>query len=63
MTTVDDPRIGEIVVPTGIPTMSETPPVLRHTGRAMGADTDAVLEELLGLSGAAIERLRAARVV
>jgi crotonobetainyl-CoA:carnitine CoA-transferase CaiB-like acyl-CoA transferase len=61
--TVQDPRVGEVVLPAGVPTLSETPPLLRHTGRGKGADTDEVLRSLLGLSGADLERLHAAGVV
>ncbi len=56
---VDDPRIGPVVLPAGVPTLSETPPVLRHTGRALGADTDDILSRDLGLDQADIDHLRA----
>ncbi|RYY14770.1 MAG: CoA transferase, partial [Alphaproteobacteria bacterium] len=56
---VDDPRVGPVVLPAGVPTLSETPPVLRHTGRALGADTDSILGGLLGLDAAEIDHLRA----
>ncbi len=55
---VEDPRIGPVVLPAGVPRLSDTPPTLRHTGRAMGADTDEVLGSLLGLDAGAIARLR-----
>jgi crotonobetainyl-CoA:carnitine CoA-transferase CaiB-like acyl-CoA transferase len=63
MQTIQDPRIGEMVLAAGVPTMSETPPVLRHTGRALGADTDEVLRTLLGVSATDLERLHAASVI
>jgi crotonobetainyl-CoA:carnitine CoA-transferase CaiB-like acyl-CoA transferase len=63
MQTIQDPRIGEVVLAAGVPTMSETPPVLRHTGRALGADTDEVLRTLLGVSATDLERLHAASVI
>jgi crotonobetainyl-CoA:carnitine CoA-transferase CaiB-like acyl-CoA transferase len=63
MQTIQDPRIGEMVLAAGVPTMSETPPVLRHTGRALGADTDEVLRSLLGVSATDLERLHAASVI
>ena len=56
---VDDPRVGPVVLPAGVPTLSETPPVLRHTGRALGADTDDILRGLLGLDATEIDHLRA----
>jgi crotonobetainyl-CoA:carnitine CoA-transferase CaiB-like acyl-CoA transferase len=61
--TVEDPRVGEVVLPAGVPTMSETPPELRHTGRAKGQDTDEVLRQLLGVSAEDLERLRANAVI
>ena len=60
---VEDPRIGPVVLPAGVPMMSETPPVLRHTGRALGADTDAVLRGVLGMDAAEIAALRARRAI
>jgi crotonobetainyl-CoA:carnitine CoA-transferase CaiB-like acyl-CoA transferase len=63
MQTVADPRVGEIVLAAGMPKLSETPPLLRHAGRALGADTDQVLRELLGLSAADLERLRLSGVI
>ncbi|MGI4798543.1 MAG: CaiB/BaiF CoA transferase family protein [Janthinobacterium lividum] len=56
---VEDPRIGPVVLPAGVPTLSATPPRLRHTGRALGADTDEVLQSLLGLKPDEIAGLRA----
>ncbi|MER9159319.1 CoA transferase [Mesorhizobium sp. M0778] len=45
---IQDERVGSLAVPRGLPGMSETPPVLRHLGRSLGADTDAVLSALDG---------------
>jgi len=59
MLDVDDPRIGHVVLPAGVPKLSDTPPVLRHTGRALGVDTDSVLTSLLGLTATDLESLRA----
>ena len=56
---VNDPRVGPVVLPAGVPTLSETPPVLRHTGRALGADTDDILRGLFGLDATEIDHLRA----
>ena len=55
----------EAAVPmTGIvPKLSRTPGGVRHVGPELGADTDAVLERLLGLSGAARAELRVAGVI
>ncbi|TPG59727.1 CoA transferase [Roseomonas nepalensis] len=63
MLDVEDPRIGRVVLPAGVPALSETPPALRHTGRALGADTDAILRDLLRLEEAEIAALRAAGAV
>jgi crotonobetainyl-CoA:carnitine CoA-transferase CaiB-like acyl-CoA transferase len=61
--TVQDPRVGEIVLPAGVPTLSETPPVLRHAGRAKSADTDDLLREILDMSAQDVARLRAGGVI
>lgn len=47
---VEDPRVGELVLPAPLPRLSETPPRFRHAGRGLGADNDEVFGELLGLS-------------
>jgi crotonobetainyl-CoA:carnitine CoA-transferase CaiB-like acyl-CoA transferase len=60
---LQDPRVGEIVLPAGVPTLSETPPILRHAGRAFGADTDDILHEVLQMSAADIAKLRATGVI
>ena len=61
--TVQDPRVGEVVLPAGVPTLSETPPVLRHAGRAKSADTDDILREILDMSAQDVARLRAGGVI
>ncbi len=63
MVVVDDPRIGSVTLPAGVPMMSATPPQLRHTGRTMGADTDEVLRSMLGLDAAAIAGLRSSGAI
>lgn len=60
---VQDPRIGELVVPAAIPRMSRTPPNFRHTGRPLGADNEQVYRELLGLSDGELQAHRAAGVI
>ena len=47
---VDDPRVGELVLPAPVPRLSETPPTFRHAGRALGADNQDVYATLLGLT-------------
>ena len=56
--TVEDPRHGELAMPAIVPKLSETPGEIRWTGQALGADTDAVLGEVLGLSAGRIAELR-----
>ena len=46
-----------------VPKLSRTPGGVRHVGPELGADTDAVLERLLGLAGDARAALRAAGVI
>lgn len=60
---VDDPRAGELMLPSAMPRLSDTPAVFRHAGRAKGADTGDILKELLGLSEAEIDALRSDGVV
>jgi len=47
---VDDPRVGELVLPAAVPRMSQTPTTFRHAGRALGADNESVYRELLGMT-------------
>lgn len=47
---VNDPRVGDLVLPAGLPRMSRTPPAFRHAGRALGADNESVYRELLGMT-------------
>ena len=46
-----DPDLGEITIPGIVARLSRTPGAIRWTGpAAIGADTDAVLEEVRGRS-------------
>ena len=60
---IEHPGVGEVVVPAAVPRLTATPARLRHLGRAMGFDTDAVFEELLGLSAERVAELRGQGVV
>jgi crotonobetainyl-CoA:carnitine CoA-transferase CaiB-like acyl-CoA transferase len=60
---VDDPDLGPLLQHGVLWRMSETPGAVRATGHALGADTDEVLGEELGMSGTDIAKLRAERVV
>ncbi|MQY27624.1 CaiB/BaiF CoA transferase family protein [Nocardia aurantia] len=61
--TTAESRIGPLAVPSVIPALSDTPGEIRWLGPALGADTDAVLAELLHRDAAEITRLRDAGVI
>jgi crotonobetainyl-CoA:carnitine CoA-transferase CaiB-like acyl-CoA transferase len=56
-------RIGPLAVPGTIPALSDTPGEIKWLGQALGADTDAVLGELLHRTAEQIADLRADGVV
>lgn len=58
-----DPRLGHILMPGVVPKLSRTPGAVRAPGPDLGADTAAVLGELLGLDEAALADLRARNVI
>jgi len=61
---IDEPLTGEtLLVPGAMPRLSETPGRIHSPGPALGADTDAVLHDLLGLSDEEIADLRQKGVV
>ena len=60
--TVEDEQLGPLRMPNLLARLSETPGGIRWTGRAHGADTDAVLAEA-GLDADEIDRLRADGVI
>ena len=63
LATVQDERHGELTMQAVVPRLSETPGGVAWAGPALGADTDAVLTELLGLRGEQVEKLRADGVI
>ena len=63
LVTVTDPEVGEVVVPSVIPRLSETPGRIAHLGPALGDANEDVLGNLLGLSAEEIARLRDAKVI
>ena len=63
LVSVDDPEVGEVVVPSVIPRLSETPGRIAHLGPPLGDANEDVLGNLLGLSAAEIARLRDAKVI
>lgn len=60
---VEDPRIGDLVLPGPLPRMSRTPPRLRSTGPALGDANAEVLGELLGLDQATLDALKTRGVI
>jgi crotonobetainyl-CoA:carnitine CoA-transferase CaiB-like acyl-CoA transferase len=56
--TTEDSRIGPLAVPNTIPALSDTPGAIRWLGRALGADTEQVLGDLLDLSANEVAKLR-----
>ena len=61
---VDEAETAEtVIVPAVVPRLSETPGTIRSLGPRLGADTDQVLQELLGCSPDEVAELRRKRVV
>jgi crotonobetainyl-CoA:carnitine CoA-transferase CaiB-like acyl-CoA transferase len=58
--TVDDGAMGEVLMPAPAPRLSRTPGRIAWTGHPIGADTDAVCRDWLGLDAAEIAALREA---
>jgi len=63
LTRVEDEDLGGLLQHNVLYRMSGTPGTIRSTGRAHGADTEAVLTELLGLSTEQLQALRDAHVI
>ena len=61
--TVHDERRGELRMKDIAPKFSGTPCEIRWTGQPLGADTDAVLTELLGLTTEQLQKLHAQGVI
>ncbi|HEY1617066.1 MAG TPA: CoA transferase [Streptosporangiaceae bacterium] len=62
ITEVQDDELGPMLMHNVLWRMSRTPGQIRHTGRALGADTDAVLGAL-GYDDTELARLRAAQAI
>lgn len=60
---VNDPRVGELVLPNAMPRLSRTPATFNNTGPALGLSTDEVFGRLLGLSPADLASLRQKHVL
>lgn len=63
ITTVADEALGTVRMQNVLYRMSETPGAIRFTGRPLGADTDAVLGEELGVDSRRLTALRERGVV
>jgi crotonobetainyl-CoA:carnitine CoA-transferase CaiB-like acyl-CoA transferase len=63
ITEVDDEDLGPMLMHNVMWRMSESPGLIRFTGRRLGADTNSVLIDDLGLPAPEVERLREAGVV
>ena len=62
LTAVEDPALGEVIQHNVMWRMSETPGRIRFPGRSIGADTDAVLDEL-GIPADEREALRTKEII
>jgi crotonobetainyl-CoA:carnitine CoA-transferase CaiB-like acyl-CoA transferase len=60
---VDDPDLGPMTVQAPVVRLSETPGVVEHLGRGLGADNDIVFGGLLGLDAARLAALRSAGTI
>ena len=60
---VEDPQLGWTKQPAVVPRLSETPGGVHRGAPPLGADTEAILHELLGLSAAEIAALQRQGVV
>ena len=64
MVAVDAPDTGEqVIVPTPVPRLSETPGSIRSLGPKLGEHTEEILRDLLGMDDAGIARLRAKKAI
>jgi crotonobetainyl-CoA:carnitine CoA-transferase CaiB-like acyl-CoA transferase len=61
--TIEDPRLGSVVLPGPLPRMSRTPPELKSAGPALGDANERVWGGLLGLAPERIAKLKAGGVI
>jgi crotonobetainyl-CoA:carnitine CoA-transferase CaiB-like acyl-CoA transferase len=57
LSVIDDPRVGELVLPSPVPRMSRTPPRLEKAGQALGSSNAEIYGALLGLDADGLARL------
>jgi len=60
---VEDKTLGPVAMQNVLFKLSETPGAIRHTGRELGADTDAILHDELGYADDELATLRANGVI
>lgn len=60
---VDDPRLGTVLHTGVVPRFADNPGQIRRTGPAVGEDTNAILNELLGIDIEQVAELRAEGIV
>jgi crotonobetainyl-CoA:carnitine CoA-transferase CaiB-like acyl-CoA transferase len=60
---IDDPDFGTMTVQAPVAVLTETPGRIDHLGRPLGADSDAVFTELLGIDPDRLVALRASGVI
>ncbi|MGO9027298.1 MAG: CaiB/BaiF CoA transferase family protein [Acidimicrobiales bacterium] len=60
---VDDPDLGPMTVQAPVAVLTGTPGRITHLGRRLGADSDAVFGDLLGIEPDRLAALRAAGVI
>jgi crotonobetainyl-CoA:carnitine CoA-transferase CaiB-like acyl-CoA transferase len=60
---VDDPDLGTMTVQAPVARFSETPGVVEHLGRGLGADNETVFGGLLGIDDERLAALRAAGTI
>ncbi|WP_168879659.1 CaiB/BaiF CoA transferase family protein [Rhizobium sp. P28RR-XV] len=60
---IEDPRLGTVLHPGIVPHIPENPGTVRWPGSAIGAHTEEILEQLIGMGGADIDTLRQEGVI
>ena len=63
LTRIKDKELGEVLMPSVQPTLSETPGTIRHAGPPLGQDSDEIFQHTLGLTPVEIEALREANII
>ena len=63
LVTLEEPGLGEVVVPGVTPTLSATPGRVHSLGPTLGNATYEVMRELLGISADDIKRLRQRKII